>query len=391
MSHIVSLPRENEKMDLRPGKIRAFMQAFMGAVLSVILLSISPQWAEAETGQASSVARLSQVVDDVYVLGDGDVEWSYAEPNLVLEQGDLFRTGETGMAEVQFDEYLVLRIGEDSKAAIVAMDTEKVVGIERGGFFVRVARDISPDEEFILTFPGGQIAAVGSTLAKIEVSGDGSAVLQVIRGEIGLATKSEEARSVSAGIGISIDTTGKTKPHSVDIARSDRFDEWNEERDIALSTYKRPKQVARNVVGAEELDGYGEWVDSGTYSARVWRPYVIEGWKPYSNGRWYYSNRGGWTWITAEPWGYVTHHYGSWNYDPHYGWVWMPGSVWYPARVEWIEYDDYIGWVPVGHYGYPVIAEYPYYIVDPYWDFVSTLTFTFVLYDHFYYHHYQFV
>ena len=360
---------------------------FFVVALALAIVTMAPARGEARTYDASNVARLSQVVDEAYVLGKGDVDWSYADPNLTLEKGDLLRTDETGMAEIQFDANLLLRIGEDTHAALVEMGKEKVVGVDSGSVYLRVARTLPSAEGFFLTFPGGQLFAIGPALVRLDVYEDGGARLSVVRGEIGLVTKAEEAKSIPAGVDVSIDPEGKTQPVEVEAFPLDDFDRWNEQRDIAFSTADRPKQVAAGVVGVEDLDDYGAWVRSDTFNTDVWRPYVVDGWKPYYNGRWVYSSETDWTWVPVEPWGYATHHYGSWNYDPDYGWVWIPGSTWHAANVNWVVYDDYVGWVPVGYYGYPVISEYPYYVTDYYAGYVDYVTFSFVAFSSFGHHH----
>ena len=362
-------------------------RALFGTALALAIVSMGSASGEARTHDASNVARLSKVVDEAYVLGKGDVDWSYAEANLTLEKGDLLRTNETGMTEIQFDANLLMRIGEGSRVALVEMGDEKVVGVDNGRVYLRVAGELPSQEGFFLTFPGGQLFAVGPALVRLDVHEDGGARLRVIRGEMGLVTKPEGARSISAGARVSIDPDGNTQPDPLDVVRDDDFDIWNEQRDIALSTVSRPKQVAADVVGAEDLEDYGGWFYSDTFNAEVWQPYVVDEWKPYNNGRWAYGSNTDWTWVPMEPWGYATHHYGSWNYDPYYGWVWIPGSTWHAARVNWVIYDDYVGWVPVGYYGYPVVTTYPYYVTDYYVDYVDFATFSFVAYSSFGHHH----
>jgi hypothetical protein len=60
----------------------------------------------------------------------------------------------------------------------------------------------------------------------------------------------------------------------------------------------------------------------------------------------------GWTWESYEPFGWITYHYGFWAYDNVWGWVWIPGYEWYPARVLWATFDDYIAWAPIPPPGY---------------------------------------
>ena len=86
---------------------------------------------------------------------------------------------------------------------------------------------------------------------------------------------------------------------------------------------------------------------------------MVVGWSPFTVGRWtdWYGDQ---TWIPAEPFGYVTHHYGNWVYVRNY-WYWAPpvvsmrvglplldvGFFWYPGRVSWIHTGTYVGWVPL--------------------------------------------
>lgn len=95
-----------------------------------------------------------------------------------------------------------------------------------------------------------------------------------------------------------------------------------------------------------DLNSYGEWVYLSPYG-EVWRPYVVADWRPFDNGHWVFSDDA-WTWISYEPFGWIVYHYGYWYDDPFYGWVWVPSdSQWSPARVEWLNYGDYVGWAPL--------------------------------------------
>ena len=110
---------------------------------------------------------------------------------------------------------------------------------------------------------------------------------------------------------------------------------------------------------ALEENGRWESVPYEGTSRWFWRPKVAAGWSPFTVGRWtdWYGDQ---TWIPAEPFGYVTHHYGNWVYVGNY-WYWAPpvvsvrvglplldvGFYWYPGRVSWIHTGTYVGWVPL--------------------------------------------
>ena len=96
----------------------------------------------------------------------------------------------------------------------------------------------------------------------------------------------------------------------------------------------------------DDLNQYGEWVNVNQYG-RVWHPSVINNWQPFTNGHWTYDGND-WVWVSYEPFGWIVYHYGSWEYSSEYGWLWIPGrDAWSPARVQWIDYGDNIGWAPM--------------------------------------------
>jgi hypothetical protein len=106
-----------------------------------------------------------------------------------------------------------------------------------------------------------------------------------------------------------------------------------------------------------DLSAHGVWIQTSPFGW-VWQPYVGAGWQPYDYGNWAWT-QWGWTWVTYEPFGWATYHYGFWHFEPVYGWIWIPGEQWFPARVSWMYYGDYILWAPIPPPGY--------YISDP-WD-----------------------
>jgi len=365
------------------------LAAFLAFLLVAFLAAGEPAFAQSEA-DPSDVGRISQVIDNAFILAKDDVDWSYAEPNLIVEQGDLLQTDETGRAELQFQGQMIFRIGENTRIAVVEIGDTTVVGMDNGRAYLRIGDGLSGSKQFLLTFASGQIVAREPALARIDLAEDGSAEINVIRGSVEVESLSEGLREVAARERAVIAADGRIELTEYNLARQDEFDRWNEERDIALSTYRRPEHLAQDVVGQEDLDGYGEWVYSDRYNSYGWQPYVVETWQPYYYGHWYRSPYYGWTWIPQEPWGYVTYHYGSWNYDPYYGWVWIPGYAWRPAYAHWVWYDGYIGWAPLNYYGYPVITTYPYHITSFSTGYIDFFSFTFVFSDHFHHHDHHF-
>ncbi len=122
-----------------------------------------------------------------------------------------------------------------------------------------------------------------------------------------------------------------------------------------------------------ELTEYGTWIHSAPFGW-VWQPYVEDGWQPYYHGHWVWS-QWGWTWVSYEPFGWAAYHYGHWVFDPIWAWIWIPGYEWYPSRVQWVVYDDYICWAPLGPPGY-LIADPWASPIDDLWIVVEPGHFT---------------
>ncbi len=112
------------------------------------------------------------------------------------------------------------------------------------------------------------------------------------------------------------------------------------------SSNRVPMTTVREEYNIDELNRYGEWVYLADYG-NVWRPFVDLSWKPFYYGHWTYTDEG-WAWISYEPFGWIVYHYGNWIYTPEFGWVWIPSyGKWSPARVQWMQYGDYVCWAPL--------------------------------------------
>jgi hypothetical protein len=108
----------------------------------------------------------------------------------------------------------------------------------------------------------------------------------------------------------------------------------------------RETEINDREYNANDLNAYGEWVNTPEYG-RVWRPYSNNDWQPFYDGRWVYDGHS-WIWASNEAYGRIVYHYGNWVYTNYDGWVWIPSyNKWSPARVQWINNGDYIGWAPM--------------------------------------------
>jgi hypothetical protein len=112
-----------------------------------------------------------------------------------------------------------------------------------------------------------------------------------------------------------------------------------------------PNQYRSSYNGQTEMDdvqylsSYGEWVYLPSFGT-VWCPDVVPGWQPFYYGHWIMTSNG-WAWTSYEPYGWLVYHYGFWGFTPEFGWFWVPGDTWYPARVQWYTFGEYVGWAPI--------------------------------------------
>jgi hypothetical protein len=147
-------------------------------------------------------------------------------------------------------------------------------------------------------------------------------------------------------------------------ATGDEFDGWSADRDRIIADLIKnsyyDQYYDRDIYGAEDLTGYGEWIHTNKYGY-VWRPYQsaisrYDNWSPYRYGQWRWIPPFGWTWVNDEPWGWATYHHGRWFYDNGY-WAWAPygylrpsRSWWLPALVSITIVNDDVCWYPLPYH-----------------------------------------
>jgi hypothetical protein len=109
----------------------------------------------------------------------------------------------------------------------------------------------------------------------------------------------------------------------VAIPFADSWDRWVSSREQRRHEVVAYDYTSPDVLGAEDLDAYGDWETVPQYG-RVWRPRsVAAGWAPYRIGRWIWQDPWGWTWVSSEPWGWAPYHYGRWAVVSS-RWCWVP-------------------------------------------------------------------
>lgn len=283
--------------------------------------------------------------------------------NRPLSDGDKLWIESGSRAEVHIGS-TALRLGASTALQFIVIDDHTVrLRVTAGSLSVRL-RQLDNDEAFNVETPAGDIELLEPGGYRFDVADreerahvavwSGRASVQGAAGTQLL--HADESAELFGGDqpGMELASAGTT----------DTLDLWAESRDRREEESRSARYVSRDVVGYEELDGYGDWVVDPTYGS-VWVPqHIAIDWAPYRFGYWSWIGPWGWTWIDDAPWGFAPCHYGRWVHRRE-GWGWAPGPmhghhpVFAPALVAWVgerpgRYSDprhapHVGWVPLGY------------------------------------------
>ena len=326
------------------------------------------------------VARISYLSGDIRIRRLESEEWEKATLNLPIVEGDEITSAGDSRFEVQFDRSTHLRVSDNSYIKISRLNYDGVaLSLPQGLASLRV-RDFDKDKSYFeIDAPGTTVAVQREGMYRIDAGqpGDNQIKLAVTKG--GEARIYSETSGFllkngrSAKVYIAGDTVGEWE--TGDASRyADDFDTWAMDRDSiitrSLANAHYDTYYDEDIYGAEDLDGYGEWIHTNKYGY-VWRPYrsstsSYSNWSPYRYGQWRWIAPYGWTWVNDEPWGWATYHHGRWIYDSG-GWVWTPYGMYRSMRSWWspgmVVFSSYGG----SYYWYPLPYSYAYYNYNYYY------------------------
>lgn len=333
------------------------------AALLLAIISSAAAIAVAAPSEDQRIARLSYIEGHVSFQHPGEVDWSAATINMALQVADRLYTGETGRAEVQFDDGSVLRLAEQTDVEILAMREDLVQVRILLGLASLTARGSVP---FEIDTPAAAFSTMEKGAYRFDVIEKGDSDAIVREGLLNAFNQKFSSR-IEKGELLHV-TPGEQGTNT--LARYDQrdsWDEWTDRRDADLTAYQSRQYIPDYVyAGASDLDRYGYWVDVGTYGP-AWVPYYVgASWSPYWDGRWVYRPFWGWTWVSYEPWGWLPYHYGSWYFAASIGWCWLPGPsfgfhFWSPGLVRFYHGPGWVSWCPLGPGDYYNANHYFYY------------------------------
>jgi hypothetical protein len=375
ISHLSLTPRPN--------------RARLCGLLGMFLVGTCPLLrAQNVTGDPPNrVARISVIQGNVSLEPNGVDAFSQAEINYPLTSGDRVYADNNSFGELQ-TAGLAVRLGNGADVTLSSLtDNVAQFGLAQGSIRVRT-RSLS-------AFNGQQ--------GTVEIDTPNGAILVDQPGDIRVDSYPQDDTTVVTVSSGAVEVTGQNLDQQlgpnqslrlagsnpvyaeqVELLPPDALDQFDQQRDSRLQRAGAYQYVSPDMIGAGDLDGYGDWQpanqDNQGYGA-VWYPRgVAAGWTPYSNGHWAWVAPWGWTWVEAEPWGFAPFHYGRWAV---FGgrWGWVPGPppsafgggiqpIYSPALVAFVggpggglsvSIGAFAAWFPLG----PREAYQPWYHASP--------------------------
>ncbi|HEY3349107.1 MAG TPA: DUF6600 domain-containing protein [Thermoanaerobaculia bacterium] len=317
------------------------------------------------------MARVSFVQGEASLQrGDDPGSWQPLAVNLPMTIGDRVWTGGSGRLELQAPG---LRAFVSPRTELTALNlTEDVqqYSVAQGTASFRVV-SMDPEDEVEIDTPNAAISVERPGLYRVYVDANGNTRFAVRLGE---ARVSAAGGEVALRTGDEMIVTGIDNPEYdvVAIGYADSWDRWVSSRELRRHEIVSYDYTSHDVLGAEDLDAWGDWQVVPQYG-RVWRPRsVAAGWAPYRDGHWIWQDPWGWTWVSAEPWGWAPYHYGRWAVVSS-RWCWVPVApnvrhvAYAPALVAFVGGGP--GWsltVSVGGGGGGYVGWFPLAPRDPF-------------------------
>lgn len=320
--------------------------------------------AMAQDEQAVVVARVTRIEGDLLRFVPVENDWVALVQDAPLGTGDTLYSGDGGMAELTVPNGSRITIGTGTQLQFIELaadlsETDVASGIAR--FYNKGSRTVMK-----ATSPCGYVLADPGAAFDFYV-GENSVEVVAVHGRVSFVHSSTGARyDVSAGsASILADRSQVSSGEGTVDTEWARWNQgreafWSEKAGVRGRSAEYLPPALRDEAYALEENGRWESVPYEGSQRWFWRPTTVTaGWSPFTVGRWtdWYGDQ---TWIPAEPFGYVTHHYGNWVYLTN-NWYWAPpvarvqiglpllniGFFWNPGRVSWIHQGSYVGWVPL--------------------------------------------
>jgi hypothetical protein len=303
--------------------------------------------------------RLSFTDGEVSFLRAGAEDWTPAQVNMPLANGDQLYTGSSANIELQVGTRAFVRAGEDTQLGITSVEPDFVQFRVLNGHASVDVRSLKVGSTIELDTPHGAFTIEHSGYYRIEVTDDTTTFTSRRGGNASVTPATGQTASIAPSEQIVINDGDNPKLETYAAPELDDWDRWNYTRTDQLLDAVSSRYVPNGVYGVDDLDHYGDWRVVPSYGS-VWVPRVASGWAPYSTGSWVYDPFYGWTWVDEAPWGWAPFHYGRWVWVGNY-WGWAPGPLvarayYAPALVAFFDAPSISIGIGFGHAHFSWVA-----------------------------------
>jgi hypothetical protein len=315
----------------------------------LLLLTLTPvSFADSH----ARIVRLSDIEGSVQIDRNTGQGFEKAIMNMPITHGVRLQTGDSGRAEVEFENGTALRLAENTSVEFsnLSLTSEghraSEVRVNDGTIYVNYKQ--KGGDDFRLNAGNQAINLDHDVHFRLRLEG-GQGELAVFKGELQVPQNGEMAK------------LKKEQTFNFDLNDSSRVtlakgitgfgaDEWDSQRvdynTQYASNYNRNQYPYQ--YGYSDLTYYGGFFNAPGYG-NVWRPFGVSAmWDPFGDGAWAYYPGAGYMWVSSYPWGWMPYRYGRWVYVPTYGWAWQPGG-W----NSWNSYPVYVNAPSTWHHPTP--------------------------------------
>jgi hypothetical protein len=324
------------------------------------------------------VARVQYMSGQVSMQPGGVNDWIGASLNRPLTTADRVWTDKDSRAELNVGDGYLRMNSETSVTLTNVSDSTVQIELDQGTLSLTV-RHLERGEVYEVDTPNFAFTVMKTGVYRFDVYPSQDQSWVTVRSGYGQATGKGAAVRVNSGMQIRFSADNSLQHTAYSAPARDGFEDWAQVRDKRLDDSLSARYVSPGVIGYQDLDAYGSWVNAPTYGS-IWVPTSVPvGWAPYRFGHWAWIAPWGWTWVDDAPWGFAPFHYGRWvSYGG--GWGWSPGPLGYwnpyysPALVGWVGGAGFgvgfgfgggwgfgvgigFGWYPLG-WGQPFYPRY---------------------------------
>lgn len=296
-----------------------------------------------DSANPANLARISFTAGSVQTAAG-----EKAVMNMPVLSGTDIQTGADGQLEIAFNDGSVARLAPNSSLEVTQIGASGVTIEQLSGLGYYELNTGDGHPPFQVNFHGVALTPTANSIFRLDL--DATPQVSVMSGGVQMAGQNLPTAELGEGQSLDFSASGSTPYTIANSIAPNSWDQWNQERDAAISEQAGEQTTARDTAGDtdsnswNDLDYYGNWYPVTGYG-NVWVPGGVgAGWDPYGYGYWGMYPGFGYTWISGYPWGWLPYHCGSWNYFA-FGWGWMPGGCgysWYPVAPI----QGYAGYIP---------------------------------------------